>query len=217
MVQFLSMKKIRINELARELEVKPNKILELLPDLGVQEKKTHSSSIDEDVAIQIKQRFVQEGLIGSNGDGYGADDHDDDRHVQHGHVEAPGAEAHVRPPAPEAAPETTAPAEVAKTAEASAPAAEEHTQTARASTFPLRPPLTSHRDPLSPPMTAHVTPPVAHPAQPGVHQGVVRPPQAPPPGCRGGGQPSRRERRAAGCRGPTGTQCHRVPIRRNRP
>ena len=55
MVQFLSMKKIRINELARELEVKPNKILELLPDLGVQEKKTHSSSIDEDVAIQIKR------------------------------------------------------------------------------------------------------------------------------------------------------------------
>ncbi len=58
-MQFLlSMKlKIRINELARELEVKPNKILELLPDLGVQEKKTHSSSIDEDVALAIKKRL----------------------------------------------------------------------------------------------------------------------------------------------------------------
>ena len=55
----LSMKlKIRINELARELEVKPNKILELLPELGVQEKKTHSSSIDEDVAMAIKRRFA---------------------------------------------------------------------------------------------------------------------------------------------------------------
>ena len=47
------MKKIRINELARELEVKPGVILDLLPELGVQEKKTHSSSVDEDVAHRI--------------------------------------------------------------------------------------------------------------------------------------------------------------------
>jgi translation initiation factor IF-2 len=51
------MSKIRINELARELEVKPNRILELLPEFGVEEKKTHSSSIDEDVAIAIKQKL----------------------------------------------------------------------------------------------------------------------------------------------------------------
>ena len=55
--QFLSMSKIRINELARELEVKPNRILELLPEFGVEEKKTHSSSIDEDVAIAIKKKL----------------------------------------------------------------------------------------------------------------------------------------------------------------
>lgn len=41
------MSKIRINELARELEVKPNRILELLPELGISDKKTHSSSLDE--------------------------------------------------------------------------------------------------------------------------------------------------------------------------
>ena len=51
------MSKIRINELARELEVKPNRILELLPEFGVEEKKTHSSSIDEDVAIAIKKKI----------------------------------------------------------------------------------------------------------------------------------------------------------------
>ena len=34
------MSKIRINEFARELEVKPNRILELLPEFGVEEKKT---------------------------------------------------------------------------------------------------------------------------------------------------------------------------------
>src|SRR5204862_7594887 len=57
--------KIRINELARELEVKPNVILDLLPVLGVTEKKTHSSSIDEPVAVEIKRRLTE----GDNGSG----------------------------------------------------------------------------------------------------------------------------------------------------
>src|SRR5215472_16144363 len=52
------MKKIRINELARELEVKPGVILEMLPVLGVQEKKTHSSSVDEDVALELRRRLT---------------------------------------------------------------------------------------------------------------------------------------------------------------
>ncbi|MGA2269099.1 MAG: translation initiation factor IF-2 [Bryobacteraceae bacterium] len=51
------MKKIRINELARELEVKAHEILERLPELGVTEKKTHSSSIDEDVAIKLRRLY----------------------------------------------------------------------------------------------------------------------------------------------------------------
>src|ERR1035437_9876749 len=51
------MKKIRINELARELEVKAHEILDRLPELGVVEKKTHSSSIDEDVAIKLRRLY----------------------------------------------------------------------------------------------------------------------------------------------------------------
>ncbi len=54
------MKKIRINELARELEVKAHEILERLPELGVTEKKTHSSSIDEDVAIKLRRFYGQD-------------------------------------------------------------------------------------------------------------------------------------------------------------
>ena len=54
------MKKIRINELARELEVKAHEILERLPELGVTEKKTHSSSIDEDVAIRLRRLYGQD-------------------------------------------------------------------------------------------------------------------------------------------------------------
>jgi translation initiation factor IF-2 len=46
---------IRINELARELEVKAKAILELLPGLGVAEKKTHSSSVDVDVAEKVRK------------------------------------------------------------------------------------------------------------------------------------------------------------------
>jgi translation initiation factor IF-2 len=52
------MKKIRINELARELEVKAHEILDRLPELGVTEKKTHSSSIDEDVAIRLRALYA---------------------------------------------------------------------------------------------------------------------------------------------------------------
>ncbi|HEY3443714.1 MAG TPA: translation initiation factor IF-2 [Paludibaculum sp.] len=52
------MKKIRINELARELEVKPGSIIDLLAEYGVSEKKTHSSSIDEDVALKVRDRLV---------------------------------------------------------------------------------------------------------------------------------------------------------------
>ena len=63
------MKKIRINELARELEVKPGVIIDLLPELGVQEKKTHSSSIDEDVATHSATAFDWLRRISKRGSG----------------------------------------------------------------------------------------------------------------------------------------------------
>ena len=60
------MKKIRINELARELEVKPGVIIALLTELGVNDKKTHSSSIDEDIALAVRHRVLAESS--QNGD-----------------------------------------------------------------------------------------------------------------------------------------------------
>jgi translation initiation factor IF-2 len=48
---------IRINDLARELEVKAKVILEFLPTVGVAEKKTHSSSIDLEVAEKVRKHF----------------------------------------------------------------------------------------------------------------------------------------------------------------
>jgi hypothetical protein len=48
------MSKIRINDLARELEVKSKAILDALPEVGVTEKKTHSSSVEEHEAAKLR-------------------------------------------------------------------------------------------------------------------------------------------------------------------
>src|SRR5512143_2999121 len=50
--------KIRINDLARELEVKSKAILDVLLQVGVTEKKTHSSSIEVDEAERVRQFFA---------------------------------------------------------------------------------------------------------------------------------------------------------------
>ena len=50
--------KIRINDLARELEVKSKAILDVLLELGITEKKTHSSSIEPDEAEKIRRHFT---------------------------------------------------------------------------------------------------------------------------------------------------------------
>ncbi|HEX7361376.1 MAG TPA: translation initiation factor IF-2 [Bryobacteraceae bacterium] len=161
------MKKIRINELARELEVKPGIILDLLPELGVQEKKTHSSSIEEDVAVELRAR-----LGGSpNGAKLNGADASTDSHAQH-----PAAEE-IREETP--AHETAAAAELPQPVEAEGrraavvetpapsepPAVSEPAPPAKRR--PLRPPLgtgTALHPPLAPPGTPHRT--IAIPARP---------------------------------------------------
>ena len=137
------MKKIRINELARELEVKAHEILERLPELGVSEKKTHSSSIDEDVAIKLRQYYGQDipdYVHDPNADDSAGEVHED-AHDEEGLEPPPGtsgaAVAPVPPspvlqpaaasapvskeemPAAEEAPRSTAPIEVRRRAAAS--------------------------------------------------------------------------------------------------
>ena len=51
------MSKVRINDLARELEVKSREILDVLGELGLGAGKTHSSSLDEDEAAKVRARF----------------------------------------------------------------------------------------------------------------------------------------------------------------
>ncbi|MDZ4800552.1 MAG: translation initiation factor IF-2 N-terminal domain-containing protein, partial [Bryobacteraceae bacterium] len=167
--------KIRINELARELEVKPNAILDLLPEFGVDEKKTHSSSIDEDVAIAIKHKL---GITGNSG--YVAPTHSTERADEHGgvavaedHADGPsvrkprpapdrGEGVGVRPPH-----ETPPPAGAAGAAPVDHPAeksGDAEPVAARAPRVPLRPPLAGAlRPPLATGPRAAVPPPVSTP------------------------------------------------------
>ena len=59
------MSKVRINDLARELEVKSRAILDALTHVGVTEKKTHSSSLEEDEAERVRQHFHRTGKNGA--------------------------------------------------------------------------------------------------------------------------------------------------------
>jgi len=66
------MSKVRINDLARELEVKSKVILDLLPEVGVTEKKTHSSSVEEDEAVRVRAALGRGGKVPSNAAGKSA-------------------------------------------------------------------------------------------------------------------------------------------------
>ncbi|HEV3276004.1 MAG TPA: translation initiation factor IF-2 [Terriglobia bacterium] len=55
------MSKIRINELARELEVKSNLVLDYLVSIGEGDKKSHSSALDDDLADRVRRHFSQNG------------------------------------------------------------------------------------------------------------------------------------------------------------
>src|SRR5580704_12954720 len=151
------MSKIRINELARELEVKPNVIIDLLRDLGVPDKKTHSSSLDDDVALEVRRRVAAEGGAEGNGAGPSVAEapHQPSPAGEH-QAPAPSREAREQPAAkagpgvaeaPRRPADQDARPEIAKEVsdESAAPAVKPH---------PLRPPLsaTSPSLPLMPPV-----------------------------------------------------------------
>ena len=51
------MAKIRINELARELEVKSQAVIEYVASLGISDKKSHSSALEDDLANKVREHF----------------------------------------------------------------------------------------------------------------------------------------------------------------
>ena len=125
------MSTVRINELARELEVKSKAILDALIEVGVTEKKTHSSSIEADEAERVRAHILK-----GRGAGSTPARHEPDKpKIDWSRVSKPGdvarailesrqqeAAAHAAPPRP-AAPVTTAPPGRPASAAPPAPAA----------------------------------------------------------------------------------------------
>ena len=60
------MSKVRINDLAKELEVKSRAILDILSELGVPAGKTHSSSLEGDEAERVRAHFSADSRPASN-------------------------------------------------------------------------------------------------------------------------------------------------------
>ncbi len=175
------MSKIRINELARELEVPSHVILELLPDLGVTDKKTHSSSVEDDIADRVRKRLS------------GAEEREElvpeEPAVPEEQPEVSAEAQKARPAAKkpsvrEATAEVPSPAQAVQTAEQPVLPAVPN-WTARTASQPIRPPLAGQQGaptpPLQPPLRPAQTsaPPPTPPAQPAAIPAKPVPPPRP--------------------------------------
>src|ERR1700733_5156649 len=143
---------IRINELARELEIKAKVLIDYLPEIGVTEKKTHSSSIDVDHAVLVRKHFRQLA---------------DDEAAEEAEKQAKAAAAKSRPAAkPAAPPPPPPPARPAAAPFPPKPAAEAPAVAPAVppAAPPPRPPIPS-RAPIASP-TSTVAPPAAPTAAP---------------------------------------------------
>src|SRR5580658_4816578 len=60
------MSKVRINDLAREMEVKSRQVLDILAELGLASGKTHSSSLEEDEAAKVRAHYERGSRSGAH-------------------------------------------------------------------------------------------------------------------------------------------------------
>src|SRR5690348_15202364 len=170
------MSKIRINDLARELEVKSKAILDVLTEVGVTEKKSHSSSLEEHEAEKVRAHFK------GSGDGHSAGKSSRASHpspdeiktkIDLSHISKPGdvlkaildKKQPAAPPAPAPPPKPSAPP--AQEAKPAAPVAPKPAAPATPPPTPVAPRI------VTPATVAAQRPPVAPPVAP------VAPPQAP--------------------------------------
>src|SRR5216110_3419509 len=185
---------VRINELARELEVKAKAIIDLLPGYGVTEKKTHSSSIPADVAEKVRKKIM--GAAEEEAQAEAA------AKAEKEAKEAAAKAARLRPAAPVAPPQASvAPAAVKPSAPASpaAPAAKPSAPAAPTATAPAAPKA------LTPTPAPAVLPPAEKPAAPAAAAPKpipIRPAPAGAPATPAGARPSAPARPAT----PSGTQ-----------
>ena len=183
---------IRINELARELEVKARAILDYLPEAGVTEKKTHSSSIDVAAAEKVTKHFKQLAQAEADAEAAAVSEKAAKDAAAKAAKRAPAATAPAAPaapiaakPAPIAAPAAPAaahPPAAAPVVEAKVPA-----PIAAKPVAAPAPPAAAHPAPAAPaakapPAVPPRTPPPARPAAPPTRTPASTGPKPPVPG-----------------------------------
>src|SRR5579862_7876363 len=172
------MSKIRINDLARELEVKSKAILDVLTEVGVTEKKTHSSSLEDHEAEKVRSHFraSAEASSSSRTSRSGREPDEIKTKIDLSHISKPGdvlklitqKQQAAAPAIPAAPPRPPAPRPTtveAKPAAATPPAA---------TTAPATPPPAAKPATPPPPAPRFITPQTTRPPAP-----IIRPP-APP-------------------------------------
>ena len=171
------MGKIRINELARELEVKAHELLERLPELGVADKKTHSSSLDDDVVLKLRRYYGREDTAPPSE--AEAESATEDR------VAAPAVHVPVSNGQPKSQPAAEVEATPAVRAEPPAKHDEPPATAAErpaAPSMPIRPPIAATGRPIHPPIGSHAGPrqplPAPAPAPPKPQPPAPAPPAA---------------------------------------
>ena len=189
------MSKVRINDLARELEVKSKAILDVLLEVGVTDTKTHSSSLEADEAQRVRAHF-QRGS-GRNGGSAAAKNESGAPRIDWSRVSKPGdvlkaiqqrkEEAERPAPRPQAAP----PAAAAQSAAPAAPVASAPVTSPAPAATPAAPPKAEAPAPRrivvpqprqAPPIVTAPPPPApAIAAKPPAGPVVARPPVAAAP------------------------------------
>jgi len=185
------MSKIRINDLARELEVKSKSILDVLPEVGVTEKKSHSSSLEDHEADKVRARLRSASAAQSSSRSSRPARPDSDEiktKIDLSHISKPGdalkaiiskqhgpaaaeASSSAAPPVearhavPPAAPAASVPAPKAPVPAPSAPPKfVVPASTPRPSfTAPVPPPVTQSAAPVAPAAPRPIAPPIAAP------------------------------------------------------
>ena len=164
---------VRINELARELEVKAKAIIDLLPGFGVTEKKTHSSSIPVDVADKVRKKI--QGVAEAEAQAEAA------AKAEKEAKEAASKATRMRPAAPPAPPQTREAPPAAKPAAAGAPVAPVAKPVAPAThaAAPPAAPQAPKTVPKAPAPAPEGVPAAAKPAAPAAPPTPIRPAAAP--------------------------------------
>jgi len=180
---------IRINELARELEVKARAILDYLPEIGVNEKKTHSSSIEVAAAEKVTKHFKQLAQAEADAEAAAVSEKTAKDAAAKAARRAPAATAPAAPAAAKPAPVAAPAAPAAAHPPAAAPEVETKVPTPVAAKPPaaLAPPAAAHPAPPAPAAKAPAvapprTPPPARPAAPATRAPVSTGPKPPVPG-----------------------------------